>query len=91
MPLNATTALKISWENPAYKNVVNALQATFSIRYSWNLVRIFALMKSLKMGHVGSKTRSIGHILEKLCVRSKDLIFTEVLIKLGQNVCIDNF
>ena len=102
---------------------VYALEGTFSVRYSWNLVRMFALMKSrmtLKLGHVGSKsrsldqilekpcvsfdetmdeienvscgvkkTRSLGQILEKGCVHSRGLIFGLILMKLGQNVCID--
>ena len=44
------------------------LEATFSGRLSWNLVRMFVLMiswTSLKIGHVGSKIRSISQILEK--------------------------
>jgi len=39
------------------------------IKSSWNLVRMLFSMKSrpsLKLGHVGSKTRSLGQILEKL-------------------------
>ena len=44
---------------------------------------------STKMGHVGSKTRSIGHILEKNCVRSRGHIFRVIIIKLGQKVCLD--
>ena len=46
--------------------LLHTLEATFSVRYS---VRMFALMKSrmsLKMGHVGSKARSLGQILENL-------------------------
>ena len=35
------------------------------------------------MGHVWSKTRSLGQILEKPCVRSGLII-----MKLGQNVCL---
>ena len=46
---------------------------------------------SLKMGHVRSKTRSLGQILEKHCVLSKDLILGQILIELSQNVCLDNF
>ena len=92
---------------------------------------------SSKMGHVGSKTRSLdqilektlcmlkrphfrfdthetwskcllrlnfervrkwvmrgqklGQILEKPCLCSGDLILVQILIKLGQNVCLDNF
>ena len=41
------------------------------------------------MGHVGSKTRSPGQILEKACVRSKGHIFSPINMKLGQNVCFD--
>ena len=43
------------------------------------------------MGHVGSKTRSLGQILGKPCVRCRDLIIVQTLMKLGQNVCFDNF
>ena len=34
------------------------------------------------MGHVGSKTRSLGQILEKPCVRSIDHIFSLIIMKL---------
>ena len=42
------------------KKNVYALEAIFSVQYSGNLVRMFALMKSqnsVKMGHSVSKTR----------------------------------
>ena len=42
-----------------------------------------------KMGHVRSKTRSQGQILEKLCVCSGGRIFSPIIMKLGQNVCLD--
>ena len=45
--------------------------------------------KSSKLGHVGSKTRSLGQILEKPCVRSRGHIFSLILMKLGQNVWLD--
>ena len=48
---------------------------------------MFFLMKSdtnLKMGHVASKTRSLGQILEKPCVCSRDQIFGPILMKLGE-------
>ena len=51
----------------SWKNLVYALEATFSVRLSWNLVRMVFLIKSwtsLKMDHAGSKTRSQGQILE---------------------------
>ena len=41
------------------------------------------------MGHVGLKTRSLGQILEKPCVRSKGHIFSQIIMKLDQNVCLD--
>ena len=41
------------------------------------------------MGHVGSKSRSLGQILEKPCVRSRSHIFSLIIMKLGQNVCLD--
>ena len=44
---------------------------------------------SMKMGYVGSKTRSLGQILEKPCVRSRSHIFSPIIMKLGQNVCLD--
>ena len=44
---------------------------------------------SSKFGHVESKTRSLGQILEKPCVRSRGHIISPILKKLGQNVCLD--
>ena len=44
---------------------------------------------SLKMGHVGSKTRSLGQILEKPCVTSRGHIFSPIIMKLYQNVCLN--
>ena len=41
------------------------------------------------MGHVGSKTRSPGQILEKPCVCSRDKIFRLILMKLGHSFCRD--
>ena len=50
------------------------------------------LMKSwtsLKMGHVWSKTRSLVQILELPCVRFRGHIFSPLIIKHDQNVCLD--
>ena len=44
---------------------------------------------SLKMGHVRSKTKSIGQISEKPYVHSRGHIFSPIIMKLGQNVCLD--
>ena len=43
----------------------------------------------LKMGHVGSKTRSLDEILEKPYVRSRCHIFSPKIMKHGQNVYLD--
>ena len=53
---------------------------------------MFVLMKSwtsLKMGHVRSKTRSLSQMLEKYCVRPTRHILGPIIMKLGQNVCLD--
>ena len=42
------------------------------------------------MGHVGSETRSLGQILEKPSVRSRGHIFSRILMKVGQDVCLDD-
>ena len=39
-----------------------------------------------KLGHVGSKTRSLGQILEKPCVHSRGHSFDHKFMKLCQNV-----
>ena len=44
----------------------------------------------LKIGHVGSKTRSLVQILEKPCVHSRGHISCPIIMKLCQNVCIDD-
>ena len=41
------------------------------------------------MGHVRSRTMSLGQILEKACVHSRGHIFSPIIMKLGQNVCLD--
>ena len=43
----------------------------------------------LKTGYAGSKTRSLGKIVEKPCVRSSGHIFSLIIMKLGQNVYLD--
>ena len=44
---------------------------------------------SLKVGQVGSKTRSLGQIIEKPCERSRGHILSPIFMKLGQNDCLD--
>ena len=41
------------------------------------------------MGHVVSEIRSLGQILEKPCVRPRGQIFSPIIMKLGQNVCLN--
>ena len=39
---------------------------------------------------VGSKSRSLGQILEKSCLHSTGNIFGLISLKLAQNVCLDD-
>ena len=39
-----------------------------------------------KMGHVGSKSRSLGEIIENPCERNTGHIFNSIFIKLAQDV-----
>ena len=43
---------------------------------------------SPKMVHAGSKTKLLGHILEKPCEHSRSHIFSQIIMNLGQNVCL---
>ena len=73
--------------------LVNTIQATLCIQSSWKFVRMFVLMKSWsgsKMGHIGSKTRSVGQIIEKPCEHSSGHSFSPRLINLAQNGHLDN-
>ena len=54
---------------------------------------MFVLMSSrssLKLGHLGSKTRSPGQISGK-SYHSSGHIFEAIIINLAQNVCLDDF
>ena len=44
---------------------------------------------NMKIDHVGSRTRSLGQILEKPCVCSRDQIFCLILMKLDQSFCLN--
>ena len=51
---------------------------------------MFALIKShrsLKLDHVGSKPRS--NLKKKTCVCYRGHLFSPIIMKLGQNVCLD--
>ena len=85
--MKSQTTLKMDYQKLGHyvkhkKNPLYALVATFLAQYSWKMAKMFAFISwmSLKMGHVRSKTRSPGHILEKSCVRSWGQIFHPVLL-----------
>ena len=48
---------------------------------------------SSKLGHLWSKTRSLGQIkkTKKLCEHSRGHIFEVTIMNLAQNVCLDGF
>ena len=41
-----------------------------------------------KNGSCRVKTRSLGQILEQPCVCSRGHIFSQIIIELGQNICL---
>ena len=43
------------------------------------------------MAHVESKTWSLGQILEKSCIRTRDHIFILIIMNFDQHVCLDEF
>ena len=58
-----------------------------------NLLRMIILtisQSSSNMGEVGSKTRSVGQIMEKPCEHSRGQSFGPIFIKLAQNDHLDN-
>ena len=44
---------------------------------------------SLNKGVVGSKSRSLGQILEKACEHCRGHIFSPIFLKLAQKDCLD--
>ena len=65
------------------------LEGTLVIQSLGNYVRKFVLIisrSSLKLAHVGSKTRLLGQILGKPCVHSRVHSFISSVMKLCQNV-----
>ena len=64
------------------------LEGTVLIQSSCNLIRMLMIIisrPSSKVGHAGSKTRSLGQILEKPCVLSRGHSFNSKFMKLYQN------
>ena len=71
------------------KNLVYTLEGTVLIQSSQNFIRMLTIIifrSSLKLGHVGSKNRSLDQILEIPCVHSKRLSFDPKFMKLCLNV-----
>ena len=65
------------------------LEGTDLIISSWNCVRMLIIImsrSSSKLGHVGSKTRSLGQILDKPCEHSRGHSFDSKFTILYQNV-----
>ena len=65
------------------------LEGTVLIQISRNSIRMLMIIisrSSSKLGHVGSKTRSLGQILEKPCVHSKRHSFESKFMKVWQIV-----
>ena len=62
------------------------------VQFLSKLVRMIVSMKSWpssKLGHVGSKTRSLGQIIQKACEHSRGYIYGPILMKVGQNDCLN--
>ena len=49
----------------------------------------FCVVRNSKIGHDGSKNRSLGQIVGKPSVRSRGHIFSPIIMKLGQIICFD--
>ena len=65
------------------------LENTVLIQSSRNFIRMLVIIisrSSLKLGHLGSKTRWLGQILEKPCVHSRRHSFYPKFMKLCQIV-----
>ena len=80
---------KLGHKVKSYKNLVYTLEGTVSIQSSRNFIRMLMIMifrSSLKLGYVGSKTRSLGQILEIPCVHSKRHSFDPKFMNFYQNV-----
>ena len=57
-------------------------------RITWSECVLMKSRTCLKMGQVRLKTRSEGQIVAKPCVHSTGHIFSQIIVKLGQNVCL---
>ena len=83
---------KVSRSNHG-QTLVNTLEATVLVQSSSDLLRMIILTIShsvANLGDVGSKTRSVGQIMEKPCEHSRGHSFGPIFIKLAQNDHLDN-
>ena len=65
-----TWGQKLGHQVKSKEKFVNPLEVIFLTQSWWNLLKMFASIKStssLKLGHLGSKTRSPGQISRKPC------------------------
>ena len=72
---------------------MNTPEATILVESLPNLLRMIILTispSSLNMYHVWSKTRSVGEIIEKPCEHETGHIMHPIIMKLCQNVCLDD-
>ena len=71
------------------KKFVYSLEGTVLIQSSRHLVRMLIILisrSSLKLVHVGSKTRLLGQIIETPCLHYRGHSFHTKFMKLCQNV-----
>ena len=72
---------------------MNTLETTVLVQSSSNLLRMIILaisQSSSNMGDVGSKTKSIGQIIEKPCEHPRGHSFGPIFIRLAQNDHLDD-
>ena len=72
---------------------MNTLEAIVLVQSSSNLLKMIILTisrSSSNIGHVGTKTRSVGQIIEKPYEHSRGHSFGTIIIKLAQNDHLDN-
>ena len=73
--------------------LVHPLEAIVLFQPPWNFTRMFVFVisrSSSYMGHVRSKTRSLGQISLKPCSPSRGHSFASIFMKLHRTVCLDN-
>ena len=72
---------KLDHQVKSYKNLVYALEATFSVQYAWNLVTMFVLMISHDLG----KTMSRNQIKEEPMLVTRGLWFKFLFFNVKQH------